>query len=1371
MNDSITAATRGYCELAEPKPLRSKRQRKRTPLPKLAFVFDCETTANDHTQRLTFGAWALYEKLADREEYASAPMMRGVFYANGPGAPSDNEARLREAVREIEAQEGCQLLVHSQSDFLEEFYKFAYQLRALVVGFNLPFDLARIARQAGAAKDQGRKAHSLLLWPKEKHGRIERSASGRLQQRAFRPAIVVRRLGPTKASLQFTRASNGNGAEVIGWARKLAARVRRGSVAAPWESKPAKELTFTERSAQRLVEAEKDEREAIETLILKEYLAYKPYKGRFLDLSTLARALTDRAYSLRSAAKAWNVTAKADPGGHPGFDFDSAYVKYCLQDVATTGELLGALLEEFHRHPIPLDADRAFSSASIGKAYLDAMGITPPLERWPDFPRDALGIAQSAFYGGRTSVRIRKAFVPVQYLDFLSDYPTVNALLGNIETLRAAEVSWEDCTAQTRELFASLDPEVLFDPTTWPKLNLFAEVTLDGSGLFPVRAAYDGDDADRLIGMVNARSERPAWYHGCDLAASIAMTGDRPTILRAYRVVPKRNAAGAAEGVPGLQAVRFAGYAEIDPAREDFFVRVIEQRQVAKSDPVLSAEGRKRFDKGLKVLANATAYGIYAEVNARDEGDVETVLVRNGGEPFEVITDAPELPGRYYFAPLATSITAGARLLLAMLEREVTSRGGCYALEDTDSCAIVATRLGGRAPVPNGPLPWNDNDRASYAGPHRDAETSVHALSFAEVDEITARFAGLSPYSRSIVSGSILKLEDVNMRPDGSRRQLWTYAVSSKRYALFEFDEEGRPNLRFETPGGAKLQYTESGLGGIVWPEGGGIEPLWRYLIEQNLGLDPESPAWLSQPVVTKFPLSSQETLKAFVDHDMGQPYELSAKPYGFGLTARLASGMNSCDTSLTDEAWRLLVARKAEQLRSYAEGNREPYVTALDAIGGRMVVPLLDGTLDRRFDGVKGRYTRVDRDCPEGTFDAFIKALEARLPGVTADDTFAFLRGEVAPPMSRAQATRSAEQLLLAKRPKPGVVSDWTPRPRLFAPLCDSSEWLEKGAAAPWFDMRTGGRVVLSTEHGSSARVSPGGYTPSGDEAREAKGQCFASLISEYDLHPEAKSATASGAPCGYAEEDYRGPLYRRSVTIDGVSIIGKESSAFENAVAQAFNVDEQDEGSAVLRAAGSGRSPLAEQLTELSLKEVAREARTPIELVRAVRDNKTVATTVSVGRVTFAAKLLGRDPTYRKPRTERRKRWEQRAIESAARDHYEQRVEEEIAWWRALDDVGGTIVPDLDRVRRSWRVASEFRPLPQRHRVTWDAPASRLKARGNLDELVTALRARGVRDATRTTAIAFFAEKHRPTLAESRRAILANPPVVSAQRRRKSR
>jgi len=1363
MNDRIEAATRGYCELSDPKPPRKARQR--SPLPELAFVFDCETTANDHSQRLTFGAWALYEKLPDREAYDLKPIGRGVFYADGPGTPSNNGARLREAVREIETAEGCNIHVSSQTEFLEGFYRYAFKLRALVVGFNLPFDLARIARQAGTARKQGGKAHSLLLWPRVKHGRIVRSKSGRVEQHPFRPAVIVRSLGPAKASIQFTLSGDtGQVRTILEWAHRKAARIERGFEAPPWESKPEDQLNFTERSARRLIEAGKGGREEAEAAIRREYGDWKAYKGRFLDLSTLARALTDRPYSLRSAAKAWGVAPKGEPGAHPGFDYDSDYVKYCLQDVVTTGELLGALLDEFNRHPIPLDADRAFSSASIGKAYLDAMGVTPPLERWLDFPRDALGIAQSAFYGGRTSVRIRKAFVPVQYLDFLSDYPTVNALLGNIETLRAADVTWDGCTAEAQGLIATLDPETLFDPKTWPMLNFFAEIVLDGSGVFPVRAAYDdAETGDRLIGMVRATSNAPAWYHGCDLAASIAMTNERPTILRAYRVVPKRNANGTIKTVPGLRAVDFAGYATIDPALEDVFARVIEQRQAAKRDETLSSEERKRLDKGLKVIANATAYGIYAEVNAQDEGDVTTVLVRDGGEPFEIVTDAPELPGRFYFAPIATAITAAARLLLAMLEREIVSRGGCYALEDTDSCAIVATPFGGRVPVPNGPLPWNDFDRADYAGPHNDADGAIHALSFAEVDMITARFASLSPYNRAIVPGSVLKIEDVNVRPDGSRRQLWAYAVSSKRYAMFEFDEGGNPQLRIATKlptergdgtedDGTSTQFTESGLGGIVWPEGASVEALWLYLIERSLGRDPTAPSWLAEPVVAKMPLSSQEALKAFTDHDMGEPYELSAKPYGFGLTARLASGMNSCVTALTPEAWNRLVTTKATQLRAYAEDERAPYVAALDELGGKVIVPLLDGRRSRSFDSAKARYTRVDRTNPSGTFEAFVTALAARLPGATADDALAFLHGDVAPGMSGAEAIRRAEKLLSQKRPEQSEDRSWTSHPRLFAPMCDSSAWLARGDESPWFDMRTGGAVVLSTEYGSLARVSPEGFAPSGHHTREAKAQTFESLALNYDAHPEAKSATASGEACGFANVEYRGPLYRRTVTIVGVAVIGKESSSFTNAVSQAFNLDEQDEGSAVLRPADRKRSPIAERLTELPLKAVARKARVPIELVRSVRDGKTIASTVSAGRVAEAAQLLSRERSTQKPRTERRKRWEQREIESKAREHYEQRVEDEIEWWRALDDVGGAIVPDLDRVRLSWRIASEFKTLPRQHRTTWDAPTNRLKARGNLDELVRALLTRGV-EATRLSALTFYAEKRRPSLADSRR------------------
>jgi hypothetical protein len=61
------------------------------------------------------------------------------------------------------------------------------------------------------------------------------------------------------------------------------------------------------------------------------------------------------------------------------------YVDYARRDVLATAELLEKLLVEFDRHPLALAPTRAFSPASIGKAYLRAMGIRPPLERQPGF--------------------------------------------------------------------------------------------------------------------------------------------------------------------------------------------------------------------------------------------------------------------------------------------------------------------------------------------------------------------------------------------------------------------------------------------------------------------------------------------------------------------------------------------------------------------------------------------------------------------------------------------------------------------------------------------------------------------------------------------------------------------------------------------------------------------------------------------------------------------------------------------------------------------------------------------------------------------------------------------------------------------------
>ncbi len=105
------------------------------------------------------------------------------------------------------------------------------------------------------------------------------------------------------------------------------------------------------------------------------------------------------------------------------------YIDYNRRDVLATSELAVKLLEEYDKHPIDLQATKAYSPASIGKAYLRAMGIPPILERQPDFPKRYLGYAQSAFFGGRTSAHIRKVPVPVVYTDFLSMYPTVNSLM------------------------------------------------------------------------------------------------------------------------------------------------------------------------------------------------------------------------------------------------------------------------------------------------------------------------------------------------------------------------------------------------------------------------------------------------------------------------------------------------------------------------------------------------------------------------------------------------------------------------------------------------------------------------------------------------------------------------------------------------------------------------------------------------------------------------------------------------------------------------------------------------------------------------------------------------------------------------------
>ena len=95
---------------------------------------------------------------------------------------------------------------------------------------------------------------------------------------------------------------------------------------------------------------------------------------------------------------------------------------------------------------------RIKSEASLGKAYLQEMGIKPWRQVQPDFSPELLGKVLSAYYGGRSEVRIRRKPTRVLYCDFLSMYPTVCTLMGLWRFVIARGMVWEDATNDTRAL-------------------------------------------------------------------------------------------------------------------------------------------------------------------------------------------------------------------------------------------------------------------------------------------------------------------------------------------------------------------------------------------------------------------------------------------------------------------------------------------------------------------------------------------------------------------------------------------------------------------------------------------------------------------------------------------------------------------------------------------------------------------------------------------------------------------------------------------------------------------------------------------------------------------------------------------------------
>ena len=118
-------------------------------------MFDCETRTSPD-QRLRFGGYQL--------RYKGEIWERGAFYE--PDVLSEDEVAILQQVIVDERSnfDGVPIYLRKRAEFVDEIlYRSAYAVGAQIVGFNLPFDLSRLAIRHASARRSMKGGFSLTL--------------------------------------------------------------------------------------------------------------------------------------------------------------------------------------------------------------------------------------------------------------------------------------------------------------------------------------------------------------------------------------------------------------------------------------------------------------------------------------------------------------------------------------------------------------------------------------------------------------------------------------------------------------------------------------------------------------------------------------------------------------------------------------------------------------------------------------------------------------------------------------------------------------------------------------------------------------------------------------------------------------------------------------------------------------------------------------------------------------------------------------------------------------------------------------------------------------------------------------------------------
>ena len=606
------------------------------------LVFDCETTT-DAYQNLLFGSCGIWVNGNLQKFY--------LFYADWL-----KKAQTR-IIRAYARRNSLEVL--SKSEFVEKvFYPYVYQARAKCVGFNLPFDLSRLAISYGKA----RKFHG--------------GFSLKLSENLVHPNIRIKSINSKAAFIEFTKP------------------VRKKS----------------QKKKQR-------------------------YKGFFLDLKTFSFALTNKSYNLQGALQDFDCKLQKSSTEHG--KITSEYIDYNVNDTKSTYDLYLKCMERYGEYLLRKQPNRLFSPASIGKSYLDKIGIKPFMEKNPDFPKEILGYTMMSYYGGRVECRIRKKPVKVTYLDFTSMYPTCFVLLEMYNFLISDKITFYNLKKKTQKFLNKITLSDINKKETWKHLTTICKIKPDND-ILPVRSKYGAKHATNIgVNYLKSTDDTCLWYTLPDLIASKLLSGKTPVIEDATTFTPN----GTQDELNQIQILKRI---TLKPG-QDFIKKLIEERlRIKESQSDTDDDIRQNI---LKIIANSTSYGIFIQVDREHESKSgrKTHVTAYGLDSFKTQVERPEKHGQYFNPIISVFLTAASRLILAAAETLVLQNGGYVAYCDTDSIFV----------------------------------SPKHAQLVQDF------FRSMNPYSQKIEMFKIessknnVKLDDVLF-----------YGVSSKRYVLYNYNSD-----------------------------------------------------------------------------------------------------------------------------------------------------------------------------------------------------------------------------------------------------------------------------------------------------------------------------------------------------------------------------------------------------------------------------------------------------------------------------------------------------------------------------------------------------------------------------------------------------